>query len=564
MKRRLTSAALALIMAATAVTAASCGQEDNLDSVGEDKIANATTLNIWGIKGEGTTDEAIAAVEKAMSEITQAQFNTAIKLELYTEAEYDKMLEKRMDEIQEQLDKEEAEAEAKKQAAKEAKKNGGTDTTTAEESTDESTEIVDETILDEYGLPETFYPDVEDTQLDIFLITDYDMLMKYSEKEVLSPLDESLSSSSKLLKSYIHPTLLAAGKINGSTYAILNNHPVGEYTFMLLNKELMDKYYYDADDFKSFNDAVDFMLEVGNDTNVTPFEGDISPIGVHYFTADGSESVVGNMLDPAAELGTNGGPKNLLSISRWKKYLIAVKQLEEKGYIGSETIKEGDNFACGIIKGTYADVASFEDNYYINVIQNPQATTENVYEGMFAVSKYTKSLSRSMEIITYLNTRSDLRNLFAYGIEGVNYELDKEGVVKKLNNDYNMKLEYTGNMFVAYPPEGSTPDIWENAKQQNLDMVKSPYFGFTYDESKIDPKLVSGVKSFSDRFFSALNNQTAATIEDFLAEWWDTADADTSIKNFIASKDSDETDEYEPMGKIYADWYAANAKTSEE
>ena len=90
MKRRLTSAALALIMAATAVTAASCGQEDNLDSVGEDKIANATTLNIWGIKGEGTTDEAIAAVEEAMSEITQAQFNTAIKLELYTEAEYDK------------------------------------------------------------------------------------------------------------------------------------------------------------------------------------------------------------------------------------------------------------------------------------------------------------------------------------------------------------------------------------------------------------------------------------------------------------------------------------------
>lgn len=124
----------------------------------------------------------------------------------------------------------------------------------------------------------------------------------------------------------------------------------------------------------------------------------------------------------------NGGPKNLLSIPRWKKYLVAVKQLEEKGYIGSETIKEGDKFACGIIKGTYADVAAFEDDYYVNVIQNPQATSENVYEGMFAVSKYTKSLSRSMEIITYLNTRSDLRNLFAYGIEGVNYELDKEGV----------------------------------------------------------------------------------------------------------------------------------------
>ena len=30
------------------------------------------------------------------------------------------------------------------------------------------------------------------------------------------------------------------------------------------------------------------------------------------------------------------------------------------------------------------------------------------------------------------------------------------------------------------------------------------------------------------------------------------------------NREQDEKDEYEPMGKIYADWFAANAKTSEE
>lgn len=560
MKRRLISMVLCLLMLITAFATASCGQKEDLTGVGEDKIANAMTLTIYGIKEKGTTDEAVAAVEEAMSRITEAQFNTAIKLVLYTADEYDKALEAKMDEIQAQLDAEAAEAAAKKAAEKEAKKNGqAVETTTAAsgDSSEESTEA-DETILDEYGLPETFYPEVEDTQLDIFLMTDYAMFQKYSEKAVLSALDESLSSSSKLLKSYINPSLLSAGKVGKTTYAILNNQPVGEYTFMLLNKSLMDKYYYDAEDMTSFTDTLDFMLDVGkNDAGYTPFMGDISAINLNYFTADGSQSVVGNMLSATAKAGDSGQPKILMSVRNWTSYIAAVKQLKANNYIGSDKIKAGDKFGVGIVKGSYADVADFEKDYYVNVLQNPQGTTENVYNGMFAVSTYTKSLARSMEILTYLNTRSDLRNTFAYGIEGVNYTLDKQGVVKMLNNDYKMKLEYTGNEFVAYPPEGSDPDIWENAKKQNLDMVLSPYFGFTYDETKLDPAVVKGVKAFSDTFFSELDAQPAEGLSDWLTDYWTKAEADESITAFIATEDANTEDEYVPMGKLFGDWYAA-------
>ena len=181
MKRRLISIALCLAMLCTAIMTASCGNEDDMSDVGEDKVAGAMTITIWGIKEKGTTDEAIAEVEAAMSRITEAQFNTAVKLMLYTENEYDNMLEKKMDEIQERLDLEAAEAEAKKAAEKEARKNGGADTTTAAEtSAEDSTEIADETVLDEYGLPTTLYPEVEDNQLDIFLMTDYKMFQKYA------------------------------------------------------------------------------------------------------------------------------------------------------------------------------------------------------------------------------------------------------------------------------------------------------------------------------------------------------------------------------------------------
>lgn len=556
MKRRLTSAALCLFMLATAASFAACGQEDDLSGVGEEQIDSAMTLNIYGIKGEGTTDEAIAMVEEAMSSITEAQFNTAIKLMLYTEDEYDEVLEAKMDAIQEQLDLEAAEAEAKKEAEKAAKED---DTADGDESTDESTEeIVDETILDEYGLVETFYPEVEETQLDIFLMTDYDMLMKYSEKGVLSALDESLSSSSKLLKSYINPNILAAGKVNGSTVAILNNQMIGEYTFMLLNRELIDKYYYDPEDLLTFEDTFSFILDVGrNDSAYTPFVGDISPVGIHYFTSDGSQSIVGNLLAPDAVGGTNGAPKALTDVRNWTDYIEIVKQLEDEGYIGGTEIAVGDQFGVGIIKGEWSDVEGFEEDYYINVLQNPQATYDNIYNGMFAVSTYTKSLARSMEIVTYLNTRSDLRNLFAYGVQGVHYELDDNGVVVKLSDDYNMKLEYTGNSFVAYPPEGSYPEVWEDAKQHNLDMVLSPYYGFIYDETLLDPALVSAAADFSEDFFAELEDVTYAELEEWLDTISEEIDDNDDIQALIATTDEDTEDEYEPLGKIYADWFAS-------
>lgn len=556
MKRRLMSIALSLVMLITAAATASCGSKDDVSDVGTEQIANAMTLTIYGIKGKGTTDEAIALVQEAMSRITEAQFNTAIQLMLYTEDEYDKVLEAKMDEIQERLDLAAAEAEAKKAAEKEAKKNG-TVTETEETSAEESTEYVDETILDEYGLVETFYPAVEENQLDIFLMTDYDMFMKYSEKGVLSALDESLSSSSKLLKSYIYPTILDAGKIGKTTYAILNNQPIGEYTFMLTSKALMDKYYYDPEDFGCIYDALEYITEVGeNDRAYTPFVGDTSPLNVNYFTADGSKTIVGNMPDTNSELGTTGTPKTLFYVKNWTKHIKAVKQLEESGYIGKSTVSAGDKFGCAIVKGTWSDVEAFEEDYYVTVIQNPQATTENIYNGMFAVSTYTKNLSRSMEILTYLNTKSDLRNLFAYGIEGVHYELDKEGVVKKLSDDYNMKLEYTGNEMICYPPEGSSPDIWENAKTQNLDMITSPYFGFKIDETQIDPSVLKGVKSLSDRFYRELSTKSYEELEDWMTEFWDIADEDEDVQAFIATEDEDTEDEYVPMGKLYSDWFS--------
>ncbi len=497
-----------------------------------------------------------------MSKITQAQFNTAIELNLYFEDEYEAKLEERMNAIQADIEAEKTAAEERKKAENEAKKRGETLPPLETETTsDETTE--EETVLDEYGLPATKYPEVGARQLDIFLVTDYKMLQKYNDMEVLSALDTELSGASKLIKSYVHPTLVSAGVIKGKTVAILNQQPVGEYTYMLVNRELADKYYWDVEDFKILSDTYDFILDVKREEpDYQPVVGDLSYINVNYFSLNGEKTIVGNMVGTDKVYGADFEPMIIFQSTNWSRYTKLYMKLYINECIGSETFTPEDKFGVGIMKGTGADVAAYEEEYHIVPLQAPQGTTENLFNGMFAVSTYTKDLARSMEIITYLNTRSDLRNLFGYGIEGEHYELDKEGNLTVISDDYNMKLEYTGNCFIAHIPEGQPADYWDIAKEHNIELVLSPYFQFEIDPEEIDMDMYNHILEVSEDFYEGLYLCTSVDeFEDYLDDFWEMAEDDPIVEEWINQAPEAPSEDEEPpktLGAYYVTWKALN------
>ncbi len=584
MKKRVISMALSLLMLFTAMSAAACGEKTDEDTLAlGQEDSNAMTLTIWGVKGEGTTDEAVAAVEAAMSKITQVQFNTAIKLCLYEEDKYLDAITEKMDGIQEKIDAEEAEKEARKQAEREAKKRGETLPETETEVPEETEDTVDETVLDEYGLPTTLYPEVEEDQLDIFLITDYEMLRAMADREVLSALDEQLSGSSKLLKQYIHPTIISAGKVNNKTVAIPNQQLVGEYTYMLINSELLNKYYYDIDNIESLADAYNFILDVKRDEpEYQALVGDTEPININYFSPNNERTLFGNMMGVDKKDGDDFEPRYLFNVTNWMRWIKLHMNIVMNGCIGSETFTPEDKFGVGIMHGTEEDLKAYDavlkedlaalpegtpvPTYYALVLQVPQGTTENVYNGMFAVSTYTKSVPRSMEILTRLNTRSDLRNLFGYGIEGEHYTVGEDGVVEKLNNDYNMKLEYTGNCFMAYVPEGKPADYWDIAKDHNTELALSPYFQFEITEEILEEnnltEMYEYIVEFSDKFYADLEACTSSEqVDQVIDDYWELCEDDETVNLWINQLPIPEEGEKEApmtMGKYYKEWFAKN------
>lgn len=519
-------------MSATGCSVFGGGEDTTGDGViVEDPDQGRAITLTWYVPCEkAVSDEDVALVEEAINKITKSKFKTQIKLHMPTLDEYYETIEGIM---QARVDEEENQQTAKdelKKAIREAKAQG-IDSAVAisefyekhpewvkyqetEASTD-TEETEEETVLNELGMPEVKYPEETENQIDIIWIGGYDKFMSYINDDLLERLDESLSSSSKKLKQYIYGGALDAVKTAGSgTYAIPNNTVIGEYTYLLLNKRLVDKYKYTASDLNSVVKCSDFLADVAKyEPDVQPIVGELPVTLTKYWSIDPDTleidhdkfNIIGHGINDTSTLGTMfsftglfGTNAEFASTTDYAKQLIAIRTYKDLGYVSEDT-NTTKEYAMRVVKGGGELAETYAEDYYMNIIESPRADYEDIFGSMFGVSVYTRNLNRCMEIITYLNTNSDLRNILQYGVEDVHYELDEDGLVHRLNDNYMMDINKTGNVFMAYPEEGMPANVWDYGKAQNTAAKTLMTLGLRFKDddfkSSDDPDAVEKIKT---------------------------------------------------------------------
>ena len=131
---------------------------------------------------------------------------------------------------------------------------------------------------------------------------------------------------------------------------------------------------------------------------------------------------------------------------------------------------------------------------------------------MYAISANSKNVLGCMKVLTLLNTNSELRNILQYGIKNVNYVIDEDtGMLQRLNDSYLMKIERTGNCFIAYPEEGLEANYWENSKKQNNEALINPLLGFSFDrelgefDADLDTALLGHINVFVEYTLKKIN-----------------------------------------------------------
>lgn len=302
MNKRLVCLTLSILMLLTCVFASCTPQTKDPAAEGETVDNSAKTITMWVVTEDETTDKAKEAVNEAFAKITKAKFKTNVVIQFCTEDEYYEKLEGAIKAAQDLIELESRCAKELRQYIK-AHKGEGKDNATLtaefyaahpeyqqfqkaeeEDEDEDAPETEEETEINEFGIAEIKYPDPKENQVDIFYLSGYDKYMEYYEKEYLSSLSEELSTSSKKLTTYISSSLLNGVQIEGGVYAIPNNVPIGEYTYMMIDKELFDMYYQKIDKVGSVLDLETFLNDVKNyNGDKTPEdEGYVVPLASTY------------------------------------------------------------------------------------------------------------------------------------------------------------------------------------------------------------------------------------------------------------------------------------------
>ncbi len=505
MKKRILSFILICVMVLSTFILSSC----NGETVIEDVAAKVYTL--YTICEEGTTQEAIHEVETALNRLTFYNKGICVKLVMLTADEYDAVIDEKLAEVK-------AYNDAKTAKGKSKDKN----TSSAAESSEEVS--IDVMTGDDYiELLEndpTYEYEYENPRLDIFLVRGYDRYISLVGADMLAPLDEKLSSEAKVIRDYIYPTFLDAAKVTNSkgtrkTYGVPMNKGIGEYSYIVFDKEYLDKYQIDASTMTNLEDLEEYLKVIAeNEKNVTPLVNVFDSPDFAYLFGDGFPAYISK--------GTY--VTDTYSDDSALNYFTMIARYSALGYLKDET-KDG-KWAVKFIRGTFEDIEALEEangrDYEYTIHSYPVATNDDLLASMFCISAFTISneLTDVATLLSYLETDPSVANLLAFGVEGTHYTLDDNGqVVREPNAGYNVDLSSVGNSFLTYTVAGENPDKWEILKQQNIDSQntadQSVSVGFAYYPSSIkdpndssvewtEPNYVNIIKENSSAFYQKI------------------------------------------------------------
>ena len=567
------------IMMMLAVFTSCSNTEKTLDDMADNAVRETQTLVVYLMAEKEVSPQTEEDVEEAINRLTKSKYKTQLDLRFFTEENYYTALEKKFKDKETEIKKAEKELNDKRKIEKELRescKAAGISyipqTTPAPDTAiTEAATLVNQ----EYGTIEYVYPEAGANQLDFFYVGDYNKYINYIDNEWAAALDEELSTSSKRLNEHI-PAIYADHMNNGGIYGVPNNNIIGNYTWMLLDKELMEEFVYAEDSINALSYADEnlfrFLDDVKKDhPEIIPIQGTTDPLNIYHWTVDPETnrltnefSIVGSSYKNDSGIGYEMVVTSIFHISEFTNHHLAIKRLEEGGYYNAAIpAAEGEEarVAVKIIEGGYDVYAENSDKYFVKMLAAPRANTEDIFQHMFCVNALEENVARSMEIITYINTNEEVRNILQYGVKDENYYIDEEGVLHRYNDTYMMDVNKTGNIFMAHPEEGLPENYWEYGIQQNEDAMIVPAYSMSLgDETKVDLESLANLQALSAGYMERMNScTTLAELQAFFATARSELNSNEDFAFVRNSKYEPENDEeLIPIYTFYWNWLLEN------
>lgn len=131
-------------------------------------------------------------------------------------------------------------------------------------------------------------------------------------------------------------------------------------------------------------------------------------------------------------------------------------------------------------------VADGVDEYVATRVFGPAYSTESIQGSLNCISANSEHKEEALKLLEFVNTDHKARDMFAYGIEGVNFEYVEDNVVRPLDDTFSAISTYSqASFFNMSTVEGNQKDQYEEIKAQNAEATSNALLGFSMDMTNV-------------------------------------------------------------------------------
>lgn len=347
-------------------------------------------------------------------------------------------------------------------------------------------------------------------------------------------LDDLIEQYAPDIKHTMPAEILAGAKLNGVTYGIPSVRDFATDYGYIARKDILDKHNIDLSTVKTFEDLTAiFQILKEKEPDMYPIvqRSQTVTIVTDMFTGyiDGLGNNIGvlNYDDDSTQLF------NLFESDIYRKYSELAHEWYKKGFVppDASTSQESNtammraNKAIGYLSNfkpgfeNQEKVANGMEMVAVRITE-PVSSSSTAASFMISIAKNSKNPEKAMEMINLLYTDKDIVNLLDNGIEGIHYVQAGDGTIKLpdgvTEQTYLATQWMIGNNALAYPWQGTAPDIWDQMKAFNESAKLSKAIGFVFDTTNVKTE-VAAVQNVLDEYRPGIESGTLdpSTIADF-------------------------------------------------
>ena len=305
-------------------------------------------------------------------------------------------------------------------------------------------------------------------------------------------IDDLLDNYGKELKAAVNPVLWKGTKINGKHYVVPTNGGLGSFEYFTFNKKLLDETGIDPKTLNWYNDSLDkaFAAVAAKHPGIRMIGGNDRSYDFDFIFNEKFPGAVRVKDQSLKVINQFADPEFLAVCRKYRQYYLKGWYAEKNAY---EDFKVGKLFMQPMDGGLSPEVA-WSREFGIPVVTvatmpNPVSRTFNMGGALTAISATCENPIRAMKFLNLLNTDKYLRNLIAYGIEGVHYVKTGPDTIKLTDRgkkDYSNYASSSGNMQLLYHIEGE-PVV--DLKAYNDSCVVSTLAGFVFNPEPVKTEI---------------------------------------------------------------------------